>query len=584
MAVTTCFQRPLVRSGVYSPFNRRLTRKPQRVINNKQPTVKRPERAIRIGDHINPYTGEIIPGQAYLPLSTNRGVRIAFGIFGESGSGKCIVGSSIVILPTEKTTLERLYSINTSIEVLSYNQEKFCPEFKRVSNITRRRLEPNEKIYKLTVSGNYSLTLTGNHRIILDDFSEKNVSELNIGEFLVVLDDKKRITFISIKKIEIIFEYNDYVYDLEIEDNHNFFTGNDKNHPILVHNSITLRDIVEYFAYEEGRSVIVFDDTKNQYWSFKYKQDRLKMLDKLKSLNIEPIEIPETTVYSPAYDEPVLGFKTMQQFKHVDKLLSIKTSALTVASFFELGNIDPSGRMYYNKLMEILNVPAKERTIEYINSQLDAGMSDPTMKKSISSLKNIFNPLCNMGIIRDDGTDVNEMLHPPRKGKPGKVSVINLSTSVADDCRKSAVVATICQQIFDICRQNAENGIFFEPIVVLDEAKAYIGKQASLATRNGFSLLHLQGRAWGIIPVFGFQLQSDICEWIFGGNTNYLIEMKKSFPLLDGGRDENNRMTQPTVLSGSGFAHIFINGSGDENIPDMDMYVKVLPCRTRHVD
>ena len=134
MAVTTCFQHPLVRSGVYSPFNRRLTRKPQRVINNKQPTVKRPERAIRIGDHINPYTGEIIPGQAYLPLSTNRGVRIAFGIFGESGSGK----------------------------------------------------------------------------------------------------------------------------------------------------SITIRDLIEYFAYEEGRSVIVFDDTKNQYWSFKYKQDRLKMLDKLK--------------------------------------------------------------------------------------------------------------------------------------------------------------------------------------------------------------------------------------------------------------------------------------------------------------
>lgn len=436
MSVTTCFQRNMVRSGVYSPFNRRLSRKPHRnVVNNEKPIMKRPKRAIRIGDHINPFTSEILPGQAYLPLSTNRGVRIAFGVFGESGSGK----------------------------------------------------------------------------------------------------------------------------------------------------SITLRDLVEYFAYEEGRCVIIFDDTKNQYWPFKFKQDRQKMLDKLKSLNIEPIEIP-VTVYAPAYDEPVLGFKTMQQFKHVDKLLSIKTSALTTASFFELGNIDPSGRMYYNKLMEILNVPPQQRTVEYINTQLENGKSDPTMRKSISSLTNIFNPLCNMGIIRDDGTDVNEMLHPPQKGKPGKISVINLSTSAADDCRKSAVVATICQQIFDICRQNAERGIFFEPIVVLDEAKAYIGKQSSLATRNGFSLLHLQGRAWGIVPIYGLQNQGDVCDWLWQGNTNYLVEMKKSLPLLDYKIDENDKKTQPTVLSGSGLSHIFINGSGDEDIPDMDMYVKILPCRTRHVD
>ncbi len=432
MAVTTCFQRNLVRSGVYSPFNRLLTRHPRRNIANKQSTLKPPQRAIRIGDHINPYTGEIIPGRAYLPLSTLEGTNRAIAVFGATGSGK----------------------------------------------------------------------------------------------------------------------------------------------------SVTLRDLVEYFAYEEGRCVIIFDDTKNQYWSFKYKQDRPKMLEKLKSLNIEPIIIPELVVYSPAFDEPVLGFDTMQRDFHVDKLLSIKTSALTTASFFELGNIDPSGRMYYNKLMEILNVPAKERTIDYINSQLESGRSDPTMKKSISSLMNIFNPLCNMGIIRDDGTDVTEMLHPPRKGKPGRISVINLGTSKATDCRKSAIVATICQQIFDYVRADRN----LKPVIVLDEAKSYVGKKSSQATLDGFSLIHLQGRAWDITRIFGFQNQEDIAPWILENNTNYLIQMTKSMSLLDGGKDENGRLIQPTVISDSGLAHVFISGSGDSAIPDMDFYCKILPCRTKHID
>lgn len=433
MTAITGFQRNFVHSGVYSPFNRRLTRgHPRTRTQNNTNTPRRPSRAIRIGDHINPYTGEILPGKAYLPLSTLEGTNRAIGVSGASGSGK----------------------------------------------------------------------------------------------------------------------------------------------------SVAIRVLVEYFAIEEGRCVIIFDDTKNQYWSFKYKQDRTSMIEKLKSLGIEPFGIPEVVVYSPAFDEPVLGFNNMQRDFHTDKLLSIKTSAITAEAFFELGNIDASGRMYHNHLKRILNVPAEDRSIDYINSQLDASMQDTTLRRSISSLKNIFNPLCDMGIIRDDGTDVKEMLHHPRRNAPGCISVINLGTSKANDCRKNAVVSTICQQIFDKCREDRH----IKPVIVLDEAKSYIGKKASSATLDGFSLLHLQGRAWDITRIWGYQNQDDIAEWVMQNNTNYFIQMTKSLSLLDGGKDVDGRPMQPTVLNDSGLAHIFVSGSGDPTIPDMDMYVKILPSRTKHVD
>ncbi|MFA4870933.1 MAG: DUF87 domain-containing protein [Pedobacter sp.] len=421
MSAITFLDRRMPQTGVaHTPF-RRIHPGRTHPITQRKDEIPRQERAIRIGDHINPYTGEIFPGQSYLPFSKIVGTNWAIGVFGSSGSGK----------------------------------------------------------------------------------------------------------------------------------------------------SVAMRNLIEYFSIVEGRCVIIFDDTKNQYWSFKHKQDREPMIAKLRSLDIEPVAIPEVIVYSPSYDEPVLGLDTMRRDFHVDKLLSIKTSAITAEAFFELGNVDATGRMYHNQLKRILNIPNHEKTIDYIKTQLSTGMEDPTLKRSISSLINIFDPLCLMGIIRDDGTDVKEMLHPPRANRPGRISVINLGTSKANDCRKNAIVSTICQQIFDAMRADRT----LQPVIVLDEAKSYIGKKASDATSDGFSLIHLQARAWGATRIWGYQNQDDIQEWVFNGNTPYFIQMSKSLTLKNG-----------TTLSGSGFAHIFINGSGDPSIPDLDMYAKILPCKTKHVD
>lgn len=340
--------------------------------------------------------------------------------------------------------------------------------------------------------------------------------------------------------------------------------------------SVAIRTLIEYYSIIEGRCVIIFDPTKNQYWTLKYPQDRADMLGRLRTSGIRPMGIPDVQVFVPIYDVPVLGDKSMERdFKSCkENYLSIRTADLTSEGMFELGDIDPSGKMYQLYLENMLNVAKSRRTVKYIEDGLDELMADPNKKRSIASLKNIFKPLAAMGIIRDDGTDVKRrMMHSPRKGRPGQVSIISLGTSSASDRRKNALVASICNQIFDVIRDDID----MRPVIVLDEAKEFISAkkgESSDATITGFSRLHLQGRAWGRTMIYGFQNLQDVQGWVAGANTPVQIAMSKSLLLDDG----------VTKVNGTGLAHVWINGSGDVKVPDMDFITRFYPCRTKHKD
>jgi len=340
--------------------------------------------------------------------------------------------------------------------------------------------------------------------------------------------------------------------------------------------SIVIRSLIEYFSIVEGRCVIIIDPTKNQYWSLKYPQTRADMVSKLRAAGLEPVSIPEVEVFVPVYDVPVLGVRSMERDFHSRKenFISIRTSDLTSQGFFDLGDIDAGGKMYQLYLENALNVEKSKRTIDYIRYVLSSLMDDPNKKRSIASLKNMFDPLAEQGIISDNGTDVKKrMMHAPRRDRPGRISVINLGTSSANDRRKNALVASICNQIFDVIRDDLE----MSPVIVLDEAKEFIAArkgESSEATITGFSRLHLQGRAWNRTVVYGFQNIQDVQGWATGANTPITIAMTKSLVLKDG----------VTRLNGTGLGHIWINGSGDPKIPDMDFLTRFYPCRTKHID
>ncbi len=336
--------------------------------------------------------------------------------------------------------------------------------------------------------------------------------------------------------------------------------------------TVLMRVLAEHYAIDKGRCVIIIDISKNQYWSFGYQQDREDMLMGLDEAGWVPTAIPEVEVYVPIYDEPVLGFNVMQRDQHATKLLSLKTAGLTPAGFFELGDIDPSGRVYQNFLELILNVPKHRKTVDFIRSELHKLMQDPSKARSVASLVNLFEPLTEQGIIRDNGTDVREMLHSPRVGRPGKISVISLATSETNDRRKKALITTILQQLFDIVKDD----LSLKPVLIIDETKEVAPKKPSdsPATFGMLSRIHLQCRAWGVTRIYGFQNEKDVADYLLGANTPIQVNLTKSLLLRDGF----------TRLNGTGYAQVFVEGTGDKAVPDMNFFAHCYPCRTKHVD
>lgn len=335
--------------------------------------------------------------------------------------------------------------------------------------------------------------------------------------------------------------------------------------------TVLMRALAEYFAKEEGRCVIIFDITKNQYHCFNQPQNDSKMLEKLEQVGIAPTTIPEVEVYAPVYDVPRVGEETMRWDFHMTKPLSIRTEGLTPAGFFELGDIDPSGRVYKLYLDAILNVPSGQKTANYIMSELQSRMSDKTLQRSIISLVNLFRPLMEQGIIRDDGTDVREMLHPPHKGRAGKISVISLITTESNDNRKNALVAAVINQIFNIIK----NDRTIRPVIMSDEIKfiAPHDPSDSPATYGIMSNMYNLSRAWGATEIYGFQDRRDVAEYIL--QAPYYFRLTQSMTFGNGNR-----------VTGKGYGQLFINNTGDKALEEWEgrpIWMHAYPCRTRHI-
>jgi len=340
--------------------------------------------------------------------------------------------------------------------------------------------------------------------------------------------------------------------------------------------SVLVRRLVEYFSIEEGRCVIIIDPTKNQYWSFGQRLDaepekRKEMLKALRKYNLAPTSIPNVEVYVPIYDEPKLTYPIMQRDFHATKLLSIKTSGMTSAAFFELADKEPAGRDFQRYLELILTRPKAERTVEYINRELTELGNQKSTARSADSLKNIFKPLCDMGIIRDDGTDVGEMLHPPNKKRAGKISVISLGTTPTDR-RRDALLSTIMQQLFEYVRDDNT----LQPVFVIDETKQFApaSKSEHKATTDALVNFNVLTRAWGVTRIHAFQYPEQIADGLKGENVPINIAMTKSLPLSDG----------VSTINGTGLGRVHVAGMGDPSIPDHSFYARFMPCRTRHVD
>ena len=151
-----------------------------------------------------------------------------FADFGFSIYDECFPANTQVITNIGKVKIIDLYKIwtkfgtNNNIDVLSYNikRDEFQPK-----RLTYAWKKSNCELLKFILLDNCSFSCTSNHKILTSKgYIEANT--LKIGDKIMQKDWNNKAT--STKILNIINEYNYEldVYDIEVEDNHNYIINN----------------------------------------------------------------------------------------------------------------------------------------------------------------------------------------------------------------------------------------------------------------------------------------------------------------------------------------------------------------------
>ena len=170
----------------------------------------------------------------------------------------CVDGNTIIELSTHKTDIRTIYNLYNNDEYVklgiqddysvlkvgnirckSYNEVTNKVEFKHILYVSRRKSKQIR--YKIKVATNEEIILTEKHNVYVYNNNSHHMQwieskDIKIGDMLFI----ENVGLVNVSKKDII-KHNDYVYDIQVKDNENFYANN-----ILVHNCyFVLDDIVK---------------------------------------------------------------------------------------------------------------------------------------------------------------------------------------------------------------------------------------------------------------------------------------------------------------------------------------------------
>ena len=177
----------------------------------------------------------------------NKTDKDAYQVYSDTDS---VIGDTIIKVNGKDIKIEDLW--NNYGEIIDSNKEvkdtkslnlftesvnnNFKIESKRITNVIRHKV--SKKLYKVKLyDGDIikEVIITEDHSIMCkrgDTLLEIKIGEIKDGDKLLYRVDDTLLKEVDRYEIEEVEHEETYVYDIEVEDNHNFF-GND----ILVHNS-----------------------------------------------------------------------------------------------------------------------------------------------------------------------------------------------------------------------------------------------------------------------------------------------------------------------------------------------------------
>jgi superfamily II DNA or RNA helicase len=133
---------------------------------------------------------------------------------------ECIPGKIPILLENGTKNIEDIhlqFQKGEDFMVQSYNEKTKCFETKKVLNTWKRPIE-GKTLLEITFHDQFTVSCTENHRI-LTSTGYKYAKDLSAGDLVVSYPDR----YLSIQKVKICDPGQEkFVYDLEVEDNHNF--------------------------------------------------------------------------------------------------------------------------------------------------------------------------------------------------------------------------------------------------------------------------------------------------------------------------------------------------------------------------
>lgn len=145
----------------------------------------------------------------------------------------CLVGDTLIKttngeLPI-KTVVER-FKNGEDFEVYTYNEKTKEIEVNDVHNAMLSK--ENANIIELVMEDDSTISLTPDHKVFTEERGWIEASQLTVDDTLIGIDDRQnKLKLINTKIKKINVKTNEDVYDLTVENNHNFFANG-----LLVHN------------------------------------------------------------------------------------------------------------------------------------------------------------------------------------------------------------------------------------------------------------------------------------------------------------------------------------------------------------
>ncbi len=300
--------------------------------------------------------------------------------------------------------------------------------------------------------------------------------------------------------------------------------------------TVALARIHSELSFQYSRSQTILD-FKNQYRMSYLPNDNPKHIEILKKYGEAPRGVGVVKCFLPIHIIDRWGEDFCRATYGYTDTWKMRINDCDASGLLMLGQKETEGRGYVNILdaaMAVVRRREGKLTIDTLNEELEATQEEtPGSKKSVAALTTMISSLVKTRVLGDDGNDVLELMHPPRKpGIGGDFFVFNLSGAGPDDIQTKGMLVNL---INGICHR-LKTRLEVQPVIGIEEASTFFSKDAPIYLKNAFNQLHyVVGRTEGIFRIYVYQRKEQTpSNLLEDKGTPILIETMNNFLLGNG--------------------------------------------------